>query len=555
MTTSILRQNPNFLILVLISFALVAVSGVAGAILPAGTYPSLADTTIDTLAEGLARNDFTSVDLVKAYIARINEVNHVFHAVAEVNPDALLIASILDHERAVGNTRGSLHGIPLLLKDNIATCDRMNNTAGSWALVGAKVPHDATVVEKLRLSGAIILGKTSLSEWANWRSLNSSNGWSARNGQVSGPYYRNEDPWGSSSGSGVASALGLALACVGTETDGSIISPASFNNLVGIKPTVGLTSRHLVIPVSEHQDTVGPLARNVKDAAYILQAIAGVDPRDNYTSTIPGHKVPDYVAACKTSGLSGRRIGVPRKVISLLADDTTGPMMDAFEDALKVMQRAGAINVENTDFPTAAEFWDPPLLTRILNADFIVNLGTYLTSLVFNPRHITSLSELRDFTRSSPLESYPTRDTGLWDEALSNWNNTDPRFWPAYQKLLYYGEEGGLLGAIKHYALDAVVLPANFALDWAAAVGSPIVTVPMGSYPAGVSVTKDSWGMVESAPNIPFGLGFLGPKFSEVTLIGMAYAFEQRTMARSKILPYLSPRIDLVDVASHAVRI
>ncbi|KAG4444124.1 hypothetical protein IFR05_000353 [Cadophora sp. M221] len=498
MITSMLRQlcqNSNFLLVILIALTLVTVSGVAGAILPAGvgTYPSLADTTIDTLAEGLARNDFTSVDLQKS------------------TPDALLIASMLDYERAVGNTRGSLHGIPLLLKDNIATFD-----TGSWALVGAKVSHDATVVEKLRLAGAIILGKTSLSEWADWRSLNSNNGWSARNGQVSDPYFRNEDPWGSSSGSGVASTLGLALASVGTETDGSIISPASFKNLVGIKPTVGLTSRHLVIPVREHQDTIGPLARNVKDAAYILQAIAGVDPRDNYTSAIPGHKAPDYLTAYKTSRLSGRRIGIPRNVISLLADDTTGPMMNAFEDAVKVMKRAGAIIVEDTDFPTATEFWDSPLSTRILNADFVVNLRTYLTSL-------------------------PTRDTGLWDGALSNWNNTDPRFWPAYQQLLYYGEEGGLLGAIKRHALDAVVLPANFAPDWAAAAGSPIVTVPMGSYPAGVSVTKDSWGMVESAPNIP-----------EVTLIGTAYAFEQRTMARNKVRPYLSPRIDLMDVVSNA---
>ncbi|KAH8743914.1 amidase [Hyaloscypha sp. PMI_1271] len=545
-------KRPGALLLLLLTL-LLAVSGVSAGLIfrssnSVAKYPSLIDATIDTLTAGLASKKFTSVDLVKAYLSRIAEVNETLHAVTEVNPDALIDAAKLDVERSAGSIRGPLHGIPLLIKNNIATNDRMNTTAGSWALVGAKVPRDATVVQKLRGAGAILLGKTNLSQWANYRSLNSSNGWSALGGQGYGPYFPNEDPWGSSSGNGIASALGLALGCLGTETDGSIIDPSSFNNLVGIKPTVGLTSRHLVIPVSEHQDTVGPMARTVKDAAYILQAIAGKDPRDNYTSAIPGGVLPDYVASCKLSALSGTRLGIPRNVISLRSDNTTGPMMEAFEKALGVLQAAGATIVEDTNFPAAAEFQISHLPTVILNADFVVNLESYLGSLTHNPRNITSLASLREFTRSFPLEDYPTRDTGLWDAALQGWNNTDPRFWPAYQQNLYYGDDGGVLGAIERNRLDAVILPSKFAADWAATVGSPIVTVPLGFYPAGVPVVKNSWNLVESAPNIPFGFSFLGAKFTEAKLIGMAYAFEQRTKVRDKVQPYIVPKTELSNV-------
>lgn len=513
-------------------------------------FPKLIDATIETLTEGLARNKFTSVDLVKAYFARISEVNDTLHAVTEVNPDALAIAAQLDIERSAGSIRGPLHGIPLLIKNNIATNDKMNTTAGSWALLGAKVPRDATVAQKLRAAGAILLGKTNMSQWANFRSLNTSNGWSALGGQAYGAYFPREDPEGSSSGSGIASALGLALGSLGTETDGSITDPAAFNNLVGIKPTVGLTSRHLVIPISEHQDTVGPLARTVKDAAHILQVIAGVDPRDNYTSAIPGGKIPDYISACKLSALSSSRLGVPRNVISLNfnADNTSGPQIEAFNQELAVLREAGATIVEATNFTAAVEFWNSNLSSVIHNADFLVNLRSYIESLTYNPTNISSLADLRKFTQTYPLEDYPTRDTGVWDAALQSWNNTDPRFWPAYQQTLYYGGDGGLLGAIERNNLDAVILPANFASSWAAVVGAPIVTVPLGFYPANTPVVRDSWGLVESAPNIPFGFSFLGAKFSDAKLIGMAYAFEQRTKARNKVQPYIVPKTELEDV-------
>ncbi|KAG4437306.1 hypothetical protein IFR05_007202 [Cadophora sp. M221] len=509
-------------------------------------YPSLLDASIESLGSGLAQRKFTSVDLVKAYLATITEVQEDFHAVTEVNPDALLIAAGLDKERLHGSLQGPLHGIPLLIKNIIATDDKMNNTAGSWALLGAKVPRDATVAKKLRDAGAILLGKSSLTQWANFRSDNSSNGWSSLGGQVYGPYFPRQDPWGSSSGSGVGAALGLASGCLGTETDGSITSPASSNNIVGIKPTVGLTSRYLVIPISEHQDTVGPMARSVKDAAYILQAIVGLDPHDNYTSNIP--HVPNYVKACKHSALSGIRLGIPRNAISLELDSSTQPQIKALNQAIKVLRATGATVIDNTNFTAAEEFWNSDIPGRVLQADFVVNLQGYLASLTRNPNDIHSLDHLRNFTQHYPLEEYPLRDTGVWDATLSGWNNTDPRFWSAYQQNLYYGGDGGLLGAMDRFKLDAIVMPADFAAHWAATVGTPIVTVPLGFYPSGTPVVKDSWGLVESAPKIPFGISFMGRKFSEEKLIGMAYAFEQRT----KVIPpkHQSSRVSPYDTSS-----
>ncbi|KAH8592551.1 amidase [Bisporella sp. PMI_857] len=537
---------------------LLLISGVTAGLMRKPSYsmaefPKLIDATIETLTEGLARNKFTSVDLVKAYLARISEVNDALHAVDEVNPEALAIASQLDIERSAGKIRGPLHGIPLLIKNNIATNDQMNTTAGSWALLGAKVPRDATVAQKLREAGAILLGKAHMSQWANFRSLNSSNGWSAIGGQAYGPYFPHEDPEGSSSGCGIASALGLTLGCVGTETDGSILAPAEFNNLVGIKPTVGLTSRHLVIPISEHYDTVGPLSRNVKDAAHILQAIAGVDPRDNYTSAIPAEgDIPDYISACTFSALSGSRLGIPRDVISLNlnADNTSGPRINAFNQALGILKAAGATIVEDTNFTASTEYFNSQLSSVLRNADIVVNLPGYLELLTYNPKNITSLADLRNFTQTYPLEDYPNRDTGLWDAALQPdaYNNTDPRFWPAYQQNMYYNGDGGLIGAIERNNLDAVILPTKFAYDQATTIGAPIVTVPLGFYPVGVPVVSNSWGLVESAPHIPFGLSFLGARFSDANLIGMAYAFEQRTKIGDKLQPYIVPKTELENV-------
>ena len=260
-----------------------------------------------------------------------------------------------------------------------------------------------------------------MSQWANFRSSNTTNGWSAYSGQTFGAYYPKQDPSGSSSGSAVSSSIGLALAALGTETDGSIVSPSEMNNCVGIKPTVGLTSRYLVIPISEHQDTVGPIARSVKDAAYILQAIAGVDPRDNYTSAIPnGGKLPDYVAACKAGSLKGAVFGVPRNALDLFfpSSPANDPDLAAFEASLTVLHNAGA-KVTDTKFTALQEFASSNNEIIVTNADFLVNLATYLSELTFNPTKVHNLQQVRKFTKIFRQETFPDRDVAAWNGALN----------------------------------------------------------------------------------------------------------------------------------------
>lgn len=514
------------------------------------TFPSLLDVELDDLVMGMEKQMFTSVDLVRAYTARILEVNSTLHMVTELNPDALAIASSLDAQRKNGTILGPLHGVPILIKNNIATADQMNNTAGSWSLLGAKVPQDSTMAAKLRKAGAVILGKTNLSQWANYRSDNTSNGWSAHGGQTYAAYYPQQDPSGSSSGSGVASSVGLALASLGSETSGSILSPSDVNNLVGIKPTVGLTSRYLVIPISEHQDTVGPMARTVKDAAHVLQAIAGPDPKDNYSSAYPFETMPDYVAACQTSSFEGARIGVAWNVLDIWGRYTDKPVLDAFMEAVQQIEAAGA-TIVTANFTGFAAWQNDSVGDTVLSADFEVGLAQYLSQLSYNPHNITSLADERNWTQTHSIEDWPERDTGIWDTFLLNqtWNNTDPRFWEAYQKNLYYGGEGGILGALNRTNTTAVLLPTQLSPSIPALVGSPVVTVPMGFYPYDWNVTMNGFGnLVASGPNIPFGLSFLGDKWSEETLIGYAYAYEQRTLHRSKVQPYIRPNIELKDV-------
>ncbi|KAK5716105.1 hypothetical protein LTR15_009930 [Elasticomyces elasticus] len=516
-------------------------------------FPSLIEVDLEDLVEGLESGLFTSCDLVRAYEARIMEVNSTLHMVTELNPDALTIAAQLDAMRANGTVLGPLHGIPILIKNNIATDDQMNNTAGSWSLRGSKVPRDSTMAAKLRKAGAILLGKTNLSQWANYRSDNTSNGWSAYGGQTYAAYYPGQDPSGSSSGSGVSSAIGLALAALGTETSGSILSPSDVNNLVGIKPTVGLTSRYLVIPISEHQDTIGPMARSVKDAAYILQAIAGPDANDNYTLANPAvnGSAPDYVAACNYNAFAGKRIGVARNVIDIWGRYTDAPVLEAFNEAIEQIAAAGA-EIVDANFTAFAAWQNDGNETLVLNADFISDLANYLFELTYNPYGIENLAELRNFTQTFALEDYPERDTGIWDDALkTGWNNTSPEFWAAYQTNLYYGGEGGILGAVERNNVSAVILPTQLSPSIPALVGSPVVTVPMGFYPATWNVTLNGFGnLVQSAPNVPFGLSFMGAKWSEADLIGFAYAYEQRTMHRNDVQPYLVPNIELADFVS-----
>ncbi|KAL8937160.1 MAG: hypothetical protein Q9216_004558, partial [Gyalolechia sp. 2 TL-2023] len=516
-------------------------------------FPFLIDATTEELVTGLEQGLFTSVDLVNAYIARINEVNSTLNVVTELNPDALTIAAQLDAERSSGTTRGPLHGMPILIKNNIGTADQMSTTAGSLALLGATLAQDSGIAAKLRAAGVVILGKTNLSQWANFRSTNSTNGWSAYGGQTFGAYYPQQDPSGSSSGSGVASSLGLALATLGSETSGSILSPSQVNNLVGIKPTVGLTSRALVIPISERQDTIGPMTRTVKDAAYLLQAIAGKDPNDNYTLAQPFESPPDYVGACNFSSLRGKRIGISRNMI--FSDEGEAPVLAAFETAIRTIRRAGATIVDNVNITAFAldQYLNGNSSIIVLEADFLSDLPkSYLSKLTANPNDIQDLEDVRNFTQSIPAEEYPDRNTGVWDEALAlGFDNTSPRFWAAYQNNLEIAGRQGLLGLLTNYSLDALVLPTDFSAGMAALVGTPVVTVPLGFYPSNTTVMRNRRGtLVQTAPNIPFGLSFLGPAWSEASLIGFAYAFEQRTNVRNQVQPYLVPNVELTDVVA-----
>lgn len=514
--------------------------------------PDLLYATIDDLQSGLAAGTFTSLDLVKAYVARINEVNPVLHAVIETNPDALAIATSLDAERARGSLRGNLHGIPICIKDNIATLDKMNNTAGSFALLGAIPPSDSTIAAKLKAAGAIIIGKCNLSQWANYRSSNSTNGWTSRGGQTMGAYYPMQDPSGSSSGPGVVSSIGLAAAAVGTETSGSIISPASRNSLAGIKPSVGLTSRYLVVPISQTQDTIGPLTRTMKDAAYILSVIAGKDSHDNYTSAIPFESVPDYAAACNSQGLQGAKIGIPRNAITVSA--TNGPEITAFNASITTFEGLGATIVDNADFPdlagyknfTGAGYTTDP----VVGADFVADVANYFNEMTTNPNGIKNIQQLINFTETYVPEDYPDRDIARWLSAASlNITMGDPNYYTALLQQYYYGSNATILGALEKYDLDALIIPSSMAPGYAAIAGYPIVTVPLGYYPASTNVTYNSRGtLVSLGPNFPFGLSFFGRRFSEATLVKYACAFEAATNYRQLQHPYIIPNIQLVDV-------
>lgn len=408
-SASVLQSLPYSLLLCIYQFWLFLTPG-AFSLSPR----SLDTASIDDLNKLQEAGIVSSVDLVKTYIRRTHEVNDHLHAVSEINPDAISIASRLDWERAAGYLRGPLHGVPILLKDNIATTDALNTTAGSYALLGARPKHEAVVARKLRDAGAVILGKVTMGEWAQFRSggKTSSHGWSPLGGQALGAYYPQQDPHGSSSGSAVAVSVGLAAGTLATETSGSIVNPAERNNVVGIKPTLGLTSRDMVIPISLRQDSVGPIAQTVKDAAYILSAIAGKDPMDVWTLEQPWPKPPDYVKACKLSGLNGVRLGVPRNGIEPFLSQSSIPIMSAFESALQTMRYAGASIEDSADF-SSFDIEQLNLNSQVvLAADFESGLVDYLSKLDTNPNKISSLNNLIHYTRNHPFEEADDRGVG-----------------------------------------------------------------------------------------------------------------------------------------------
>lgn len=315
---------------------------------------------------------------------------------------------------------------------------------------------------------------------------------------------------------------------------------------MGIKPSLGLTSRNLVIPISEHQDTVGPMARSVKDAAYLLQAIAGVDPNDNYTSAIPGD-IPDYVAACDPAALKGARIGIVTNVVDQFNREIE---KSAYFDAIEVLKGAGAEIIDGANFTAYDDYLADEGTVNILYADFVANLRSYLSELDSNPNEVVDLAGVTEFTQSFEAEEYPDRDTAVFDESLElDFDNTSPEFWEQYQKNLFYGGEGGLFGAIDRNQLDAVILPTSTAAGVAAVVGAPVVTVPLGFYPQDAEVERTPRNLVSTGPNVPYGLAFLGKRFSEESLIGYAYAFEQLTNVRNKVQPQIVPKTEVCDIS------
>ncbi|KAH9931195.1 amidase signature enzyme [Amylocystis lapponica] len=523
------------------------------------TLPDLYEASVTELQTGLDAGAFTSVDLVKAYFARIEEVNlkgPELRAVIETNPSALAQAAALDVERAASGRRSALHGIPILVKDNIGTvaAEGMNTTAGSYSLLRSVVPDDAGVVKRLRAAGAIILGKANLSEFAHFRG-NLASGWSGRGGQCTNAYFPHADPCGSSAGSGVAASIGLAAVTLGTETDGSITCPANQNNVAGIKPTVGLTSRAGVIPISEHQDTVGPITRSISDAAIVLSIIAGTDPNDNFTYAQPS-PVPDYSQALNINALQGKRIGVPRA--AFLNDSISGndPYVGTvFEEALDTLRSLGATVVDPADLPSAYAIVRSNNETIVLDTDFKIQLNTYYASLLENPSGVRTLAELIEFDNESGELEEPPRYTDqsvlIASEATSGFNST------YYEALAFDREMGGSQGidaALEEYSLDALVLPApGFTTVPAAIVGYPIVTVPLGFYPENVTIGLAGPETVYPAPGVPIGLSFLGTAWSEFDLISFAYAYEQKTQTRLARRAYAEaiPTTQLSDVIGH----
>ncbi|KLO18977.1 amidase signature enzyme [Schizopora paradoxa] len=539
----------TFLASAVAGITLLVTSSLATAASAEITFPDLYEASIAELQDGLEKGHFSSVDLVKAYFARIEEVNlqgPALRAVIETNPSALQQAAELDAERKLHGPRGPLHGIPIIVKDNIATLhsEGMNTTAGSFALLGSVVPRDATVAAKLRAAGAIILGKANLSEWANFRG-NVPSGFSGRGGQATNPYLQNADPSGSSSGSAISAAIGLAAGTLGSETDGSILSPSNKNNLVGIKPTVGLTSRAGVVPISSHQDTVGPIVRSVADAAAILTVIAGRDPLDNFTLAQP-EPVPDFSKALNPFALKGARLGIPR---SFQGSDPN--IIAAFNASVEIIKSLGATIVDPAEFPDAAEIRKSGNETIVLTDDFKVDVNNYIAGLLEVPTGVKNLADLIQFNIDhADEELIPPFYTDQSQFIASENSTMDAAYFAALAADKDLGQTRGIDGTLKEFNLDAILLPTNgFTAGPAAIAGYPVITVPLGFQPDNLTATAAN-PTISNGPGIPFGIAFMGTAFSEFKLVGFAFAYEQATHNRLKRLafPAAIPKTQLKDI-------
>jgi amidase len=526
-------------------------AGAAGALATAGTAanaaPAMAEpdhevpsfpfeeATIAELQAAMEAGRLSSRRLTQAYLRRIRRIDLSgikLNSVIEVNPDALQIAAELDAERRERGPRGPLHGIPILVKDNFATRDRMETTAGSLALLGAEVPRDAFVIRRLRRAGAVILGKANLSEWANFRSTQSSSGWSGRAGQCLDPYVLDHNPCGSSSGSGAAIAANLAAASLGTETDGSIVCPSSQNALVGIKTTLGLTSRSGVVPLAHSQDVTGPMARTVADAATVLGPMTGVDPRDPATADSRGHSYRDYRRFLDPDGLRGARVGVWREGVFGIS-----PEADAVaEAAIGELSRLGATVVDPADIPNVADVFDPEF--TVLLHEFKADIAAYLSEL--RNTSMRTLADLIAFNQANADRElrWFGQEIFLLAEATSGLD--DPAYLEALATSKRLSQEG-IDQTMDRFELDAIVSLTG-SPPWttdlvngdhfltasstpAAVAGYPNLTVPAG-YAFG---------------ELPVGINFIGRRWAEPTLIKLAYGFEQGTKARHapRFLPSL----------------
>jgi len=486
----------------------------------------LDELSITDLQTALQSGKYTSRSLVEKYLDRIRDIDKDgprLNSVIEINPDAESIATALDRERKDKGTRGPLHGIPILIKDNIDTADRMMTTAGSLALLGAKPSQDAFVAKRLREAGAVILGKTNLSEWANFRSNHSSSGWSGRGGQTKNPYALDRNPCGSSSGSGAAPSANLCAAAIGTETDGSVVCPSSANSLVGIKPTVGLVSRAGIIPIAHSQDTAGPMTRTVSDAVILLGALTGQDPRDAATKASQGKALSDYTRFLDKDGLKGMRLGIARKYFGF--NDRVDKLMS---ERLADLKRLGAVLIDPADIPTTGKFDDSEL--EVLLYEFKVDLNAYLASRG-STTNIHSLKDLIDFNEKNRDKEMPFFGQDLFTKAQEKGPLTSPKYLQALRKNHLLSRTQGIDFVMKRHRLDALVAPTggppwptdlingdHFTGGYSSAsavAGYPHITVPAGYV----------FGM-------PVGISFFGGAYSEPTLIKIAYAFEQGTRAR-----------------------
>lgn len=489
----------------------------------------LEERTIPELQTLMEKGTISSEKLVSWYIRRIGRVDRrgpKLRSIAEVNPDAIETARRLDKERKRKGPRGPLHGIPVVLKDNIATTDRMGTTAGSLALVGSRPKKEAFVVRQLREAGAVVLGKSNLSEWANFRSNGSSSGWSARGGQVRNPYVLDRSPCGSSSGSAVAVAANLAAGAVGTETDGSILCPSSANGAVGIKPTLGLVSRSGVIPIAHSQDTVGPITRTVTDGAIMLGAMAGADGDDPSTRTSSGKLHRDYTKFLDGDGLRGSRIGIPRESYYGYSEKA-----DAIaEEAIGRMRELGAEVIDPVNVPTARKMSSSEDEMTVLLYEFKADLNHYLSGL--DSSRVRSLKELIEFNEENREKELRYFGQDLFLKAQKTGGLKDRKYLKALKEDLRLSREEGIDLVMDRHHLDALVAPTTSPawvidlVDGDHGLGGASQPTALAGYPAITVPAGYAFGL-------PVGITFMGRAYSEPILIRLAYAFEQATRHRA----------------------